>query len=144
MEAVLIIVGGGGGCCWFDLAVVVVVVEAEARSKGMKAVIMSKTPKTLVLNICRTRVESASIAGISYTMSRPCIKTPAPPKNERGKGSPNLQIHVHGMGHLLVPALLNNISNFPPVRLAISASRLAMLSALVTSSGRTSMPLASS
>ena len=81
MEAVLMIVGGDG-CCCFDLAVVVVVVVVvvEARSTEMKAVIMSKTPKTLVLNICRTRVESASIAGISYTMSRPCIRTPAPQK----------------------------------------------------------------
>ena len=42
---------------------------AEAKSKGMKALIISKTPKTLVSNIFRTRVESASIAGISYTMS---------------------------------------------------------------------------
>jgi hypothetical protein len=42
-------------------------------------------------------------------------------------------------GSVLVPALLNKISNFPPVRFAISAFSAVILSTLVTSRLNVSM-----
>ena len=44
---------------------------------------------------------------------------------------------------VLVPALLNRISNLPPVRFTISSLSAAMLDAFVTSSAKVSIPLSS-
>jgi hypothetical protein len=41
--------------------------EVEDRRRGVMAETMSKTPKTLALNMARMRTGSESIAGASYT-----------------------------------------------------------------------------
>lgn len=59
-EATFTIVGAG-------VAVSVAVAAAAVMRRGAKAWTTSNRPKTLVSNICLTRVGSASIAGASYT-----------------------------------------------------------------------------
>lgn len=44
---------------------------------------------------------------------------------------------------ILVPALLNSISNLPPVRFTISSLSAAMLAAFVTSRAKVSIPISS-
>jgi hypothetical protein len=113
-----------------------------ARRRGVKAVTMSKRPKTFVSNISWMRVRSASIAGASYTVSHPLSWLVQRVPKAAVDVLPYCAGKIHiGGEDALVPALLYNISSVPPVRLEISVFTAAMLSRSVTSSASVSIPL---
>jgi hypothetical protein len=107
--------------------------------RGTKVETMLKRPWTFVSNMVCMRPESASIAGASYTYCKGDMLV----RKVTLVDSLQYYLRANQREYILMPALLNNISSFPPVRVAISALSARMLSALVTSSANVSIPLSS-
>lgn len=118
--------------------------DAAAIRRGAKVATTSKSPNTLVSNIFLTCWGSDSIAGASYTIhsSAKFVRKKVSRFYNRPRSNYAAKINeaTGTKQNSLVPALLNKMSSLPPVLLAISCFKRAMLSGEVTSRAKVSMP----